>query len=204
MTEDDKKLDETEVEAVEADAEEAVAEEQPAEVDPVAKLQAENAELKERLMRALADVENMRRRSDKEKQDAAKYGITPLAREILPVADNLRRALESLPAELKEGDANIKNLVIGIEMTEQQLVEAFKKCKIEKVAGQGEKFDYKIHQAMSEAVGTGQPAGTVVQELQGGYMLHDRLLRPAMVIVAKGDVEPAAEGDDTPHVDTTA
>lgn len=161
------------------------------------KLQAENSELKDRLMRALAEVENVRRRADKERQDGQKYAVSPLAKELLPVADNLRRALDAIPAEVAQGDDQIKNMILGVEMTEKMLLDAFEKVSIQRVDPQGEKFDYKLHQAMSEAEGTGQPAGTVVQVLQAGYVLHDRLLRPAMVVVAKGDPEEVS-------VDTTA
>ena len=158
-----------------------------------AQLEAENAKLNDRLMRALADMENMRRRSEKEKQEAARYGVAPLGRELFVVADNLRRALDSLPVDMGDKDDTVKNLVIGVEMTEKQLQEAFIKCGIEKVPGLGEKFDYKIHQAVSEMANTGQPAGTIIEELQGGYRLHERLLRPAMVIVAKGEATPEVE-----------
>ena len=144
-------------------------------------------------MRALADMENMRRRSEKEKQEAARYGVAPLGRELFVVADNLRRALDSLPVDMGDKDDTVKNLVIGVEMTEKQLQEAFVKCGIEKVPGLGEKFDYKIHQAVSEMANTGQPAGAIIEELQGGYRLHERLLRPAMVIVAKGEATPEVE-----------
>ncbi|WP_259781860.1 nucleotide exchange factor GrpE [Aestuariispira ectoiniformans] len=161
------------------------------------KLQAENSELKDRLMRALAEVENVRRRADKERQDGQKYAVSPLAKELLPVADNLRRALEAIPGDLAQGDDQIKNMVMGIEMTEKQLLDAFEKVNIQRVNPQGEKFDYQLHQAMSEAEGTGQPAGTVVQVLQAGYVLADRLLRPAMVVVAKGDPEEGASVDTT-------
>lgn len=158
-----------------------------------AQLEAENAKLNDRLIRALADMENMRRRSEKEKQEAARYGVAPLGRELFVVADNLRRALDSLPVDMGDKDDTVKNLVIGVEMTEKQLQEAFIKCGIEKVPGLGEKFDYKIHQAVSEMANTGQPAGTIIEELQGGYRLHERLLRPAMVIVAKGEATPEVE-----------
>ena len=179
-------------------------EENPAapEEDPIVKLEAENAELKDRLMRALAEVENIRRRTDKERQDQSKFGVSPLAKELMPVVDNLNRALEHVPEAIREGDEQVKNFLMGIEMTEKQLVDAFSRCQIRKIDPLGEKFDYKLHQAMSEATGTDQAPGTVVQVLQSGYVLHDRLLRPAMVIVAKGD--PQSPGGETEPVDTTA
>lgn len=165
------------------------------------KLRAENAELKDRLMRSLAEVENVRRRAEKERQDQSKYGVSPLAKELLPVADNLKRALESIPAELKDGNDQVKNFVMGVEMTEKQLADALTKAGIERVHPEGEKFDYRYHQAMSEAKDTGLPNGTVVQVLQDGYVLADRLLRPAMVIVAKGEPK---QPDEVDPVDTTA
>ena len=170
--------------------------------DPLAKLQAENAELKDRLMRALAEVENVRRRADKERQDQSKFGVSPLAKELMPVVDNLGRALEHVPDALKSEDDQVKNFLMGIEMTEKQLIDAFDRCQIKKIDPMGEKFDYKLHQAMSEATGTEHAPGTIVQVLQSGYVLHDRLLRPAMVIVAKGEPEAPSGGTET--VDTTA
>ena len=188
--------------AAEGAAETAAEEAAGSEEDVLAKLQAENGELKDRLMRALAEVENVRRRAEKERQDQTKFGVSPLAKELMPVVDNLARALEHLPDSLKDGDDQVKNFLMGIEMTEKQLVDAFGKCQIQKIDPLGEKFDYKLHQAMSEATGTDQEPGTIVQVLQSGYVLHERLLRPAMVIVAKG--EPQAPSGDTEPVDTTA
>ncbi len=171
--------------------------------DPIAALAAENAELKDRLMRALAEVENVRRRGERDRQDMAKFGAQSLAKELLPAVDNLRRALDSVAPEAKEESEVLKNLLTGIEMTEKQLLDGFEKNAIQKIDPLDEKFSYERHQAISEAPGTGKPAGTIVQVLQPGYMLHDRLLRPAMVVVAKGDVAPPAE-DDHEGIDTTA
>lgn len=180
-----------------ADAPEAVVE-----ANPLEKLAAENAELKDRLMRALAEVENVRRRNDKERQDMAKFGAQSLAKELLSSVDNLRRALDSVPAEARQENDVLKNLLTGVEMTEKQILDAFEKNAIKRIDPVGEKFSYERHQAISEAPGTGKPAGTVVQVLQAGFMLHDRLLRPAMVVVAKGD--PKASEGDHDMVDTTA
>ena len=168
----------------------------------IEKLQAENSELKDRLMRALAEVENIRRRTDKEKSDMAKYAVSPLAKELMPVADNLQRALESLPEEIR-ADLNeqLETFVVGVEMTERMLQDAFSKNKIELINPQGEKFDYKLHQAMTEVPNSGQPAGTIVHVMQAGYVLNERLLRPAMVAVAKGEPE---KPDNVESVDTTA
>lgn len=172
--------------------------------DRVAALEAEVADLKDRLARALAETENVRRRADKEKQDASKFGPAALARELFPVADNLSRALAAVPDSLRNGDDQAKNFILGVEMTEKLLQDAFEKQAIKRIDPLGEKFSYEHHQAMSEAVGTGKPAGTVVQVLQVGYMLHDRLLRPAMVVVAKGEANEGDKPGDMDHVDTTA
>lgn len=166
------------------------------------KLHAENSELKDRLMRALAEVENIRRRTDKEKSDMVKFAVSPLAKELMPVADNLQRALEHIPAAIQESeDEQVKNFVVGIEMTKNMLHDAFTKNKIEFVNPEGEKFDYKLHQAMTEVENTGLPAGTVVTVMQAGYVLNERLLRPAMVAVAKGNPE---KPENVEPVDTTA
>jgi len=169
----------------------------------VEKLQAENAELKDRLMRALAEVENIRRRTDKEKGDMVKFAVSPLAKELMPVADNLQRALEHIPAAIQgSDDEQVKNFLVGIDMTKNMLQDAFAKNKIEYVNPEGEKFDYKLHQAMTEVENTGLPAGTVVTVMQAGYVLNERLLRPAMVAVAKGN--PEEKPDNVASVDTTA
>ena len=166
-------------------------------------LEAENADLKDKLMRALAEVENVRRRSEKERQDTAKFGASGLAKELLPAIDNLGRALQSVPEEMRDGDDSVKNLVLGVEMIEKQFVDALSRFKITRIEPTGEKYSYELHQAMSEVEGTGHPAGTVVQVLQPGYVMHERLLRPAMVIVAKGDpTKDRPEGHEP--VDTTA
>ncbi len=175
-----------------------------AEPDPLEALQAENAELKDRLMRALAEVENVRRRADKDRQDAAKYGPSGLAKELLGAIDNLGRAVQAVSEEERDANPAMKNLVVGVEMTEKQFLEALERFQIKRIDPLGEKFSYEQHQAMSEATDTGHPAGTVVQVLQAGYMMHDRLLRPAMVVVAKGD--PAGKTPPEGHepLDTTA
>ncbi|WP_420548437.1 nucleotide exchange factor GrpE [Curvivirga sp.] len=194
---------ETEATAEEVAVEENVAVTEENGFEVIEKLQAENAELKDRLMRALAEVENIRRRTDKEKTDMAKYAVSPLAKELMPVADNLQRAMESLSDEAKEAaDEQIKTFITGVEMTEKMLQDAFGKNKIEYINPEGEKFDYKLHQAMTEVENSGQPAGTVVHVMQPGYVLNERLLRPAMVAVAKGT--PEEKPDNVESVDTTA
>ena len=136
-------------------------------------------------------MENYRRRADKEREDTAKYAITGFAREMLTVADNLRRALESQPADLPE---TLKPFVAGVELTERELNAIFERAGIAKVAPEGQPFNHDLHQAIFEVEDASKPVGTVVQVLQAGYTLKDRLLRPAMVGVSKGGVTAAPPG----------
>jgi len=168
--------------------------EQGSELDLVAELEkvrAEAASLKDQLLRALAETENTRRRVQREREDSARYAVAPLAKEILPVADNLARALAAVPKEALAQDEALRNLVEGIAATERQLQAALERSNIKLVDPLGEKFDSHHHQAMFEVPSPDKPSGTVVQVLQPGYVLHDRLLRPALVGVAKGG--PKAE-----------
>jgi len=166
--------------------------------DAVAELEAEVARLTDQHLRALAEQENLRRRAAREREDAVKYAATGFARDLLTVADNLRRALDSLPEEQVKDEA-IRNVLTGVEATERELLGVFERHGIKPVAPLGDKFDHNLHQAIFEVPGTGKPAGTVVQVLQPGYVLNDRLLRPAMVGVAKGDGASAtAEAEAKP------
>ena len=159
------------------------------------KLIAENAAMKDQLLRALAEAENTRRRTQRDREDFAKYSAAPLAKDILPVADNLARALAAVPKEALDNDEALKNLVEGIAATERQLQSALERHNIKRIDPEGEKFDSHRHQAMFEVPGTDKPGGTVVQVLQSGYILHDRLLRPALVGVAKGGSGGAARSE---------
>lgn len=159
--------------------------------------EAEAAEAKDRLLRALAEMENVRRRAQREREDAAKYGATNFAKDLLSVADNLRRALDSLP-EAQATDELTRTLLQGVAATERELLAAFERHGIRRIDPQGERFDHNLHQAIFEVENAGQPAGTIVQVLQPGYVMHDRLLRPAMVGVAKGEGKPP----ETQRVDT--
>ena len=161
-----------------------------------AAVEAELSESKDRLLRALAETENVRRRAERERADAAKYGAANFAKDLLNVADNLRRALDSV-GEGQAGDEIIRNLLQGVAATERELLAAFERHGIRRIDPAGERFDHNYHQAMFEAENTGQPAGTVVQVLQPGYVMHDRLLRPALVGVAKGD----GKAPEPPHID---
>ncbi len=166
-------------------------------------LESEIAALKDQLLRTLADGENLRRRTEREKTDMSKYAITSFARQIVSVADNLTRALESVAEEARNGDEELNNLYVGIEMTEKELQNSFEQFHIKVVDSIGQKFDHNLHQAMFEVEDPNQPSGLVVQEMQKGYVLHDRLLRPAMVGVSKGgpkmeDVDEAESSTQSP------
>ncbi|MBO0332865.1 nucleotide exchange factor GrpE [Sneathiella sp. CAU 1612] len=166
-------------------AQETGAPEESGEVDIIAQKDAEIADLKDKLLRAMADVENMRRRAEREKQDAHTYGVTKFARDILGVADNLRRAIESIPDSARE-NADVKNVLPGIEMTESELLNTLEKHQIRKIDPMGEKFNPNLHQAMYEIEDPSVEPGTVLQVTQAGFVIADRLLRPAMVGVSKG------------------
>ena len=176
-------------------------------------LQEEIAGLKDKLLRAVAEAENVRRRAEKERSDAAKFGISSFARDLMAVADNFRRALDSVTPEAREsGGEALANLASGIEMTERELLNAFERNGITQVEPQqGDRFDPNYHQAIAEIPVTDQPSGTVVHISQIGYVLDDRLLRPAMVTVAKnsggdpnGDEGGSGEsGDPGGTVNTT-
>ena len=150
----------------------------------MAALEAELAEQKDRLLRALSETENVRRRSQREREDASKYAVAGFAKELLSVADNLRRALDSLPAE-EAKDPRTVSLLEGVEATERELLGVFERNGVRRIDPDGERFDHNFHQAIFEAERPGRPAGTIIEVLQPGYVLHDRLLRPAMVGVAK-------------------
>jgi molecular chaperone GrpE len=188
-----------------------------------AELEAELADAKDRLLRALAETENLRRRAMRDLEEAHKYAITNFARELLEVADNLSRALDAVPARARDEIEFVKNLADGIAITEKALLTSFERHQIAKVTPEiGEKFDHNRHQAMFEVETPEQPPGTVAQVLQPGYTIAERLLRPALVGVAKapgakpsgpdgdgGAKRPAEDEDDasaqaSERLDTTA
>ena len=162
------------------------------------------ADLKDKLLRALADLENTRRRATREVADTRKYAASGLAKELLNVSDNLRRALETVTEKMREGDDGVKNLVLGIEMVEKEMLSAFERQAITRLYPLGEPFDHNFHQAMYEKEDTGYPAGTVAEVMQAGYVIHDRLLRPAMVAVSKGGGVLEEAPLEIDPVDTTA
>ena len=171
-----------------------------AQADPFAvveKLSAENGELKDRLLRSLAEMENLRRRTEREVADARAYGVTNLARDILTVADNLARALDSVPAEAREAaDAALKALIEGVELTERDLHAALGRHGVTKLSPQGEKFDPNFHQAMYQAPNSDLPAGAVAEVIQDGWKIGERVLRPALVGVATGGPKAAPKSDE--------
>lgn len=162
----------------------------------LAQAQAEAAELRDKWMRAVAEAENTRRRAQREAEESKKYAIAGFARELVNVADNLHRALASVDAGRVQDDVT-RNLLAGVEATERELLAVFERNGMRRIDPRGQKFDHNLHQAVFETESPGQPAGTVTEVMQVGWTLHDRLLRPAMVGVAKG--APAPE-----RVDTTA
>ena len=163
----------------------------------VAELEGEVAALKDQLLRALAETENTRRRAERDREEAAKYGVAGFARDMLNVADNLARAIEAVPAEAREEDARLQSLSEGVEMTMRELATALERHGIKRIDPTGEPFDHNFHQAMFEVDDAEQTPGTVATVLQPGYVIHDRLLRPAMVGVVK-------KRSETPRVDTRA
>jgi molecular chaperone GrpE len=157
-------------------------------------LSKENADYKDRLLRTLAEMENLRRRTEREIADSRAYGISAFARDILAVADNMDRALGALDKELREKvDAGTKALLDGVELTERELLKVLEKHGVKKFEPLGEKFDPNLHQAMYEVPDPSRPAGTVAQVVQPGYMIGERMLRPALVGIAKGGPKLAAE-----------
>lgn len=154
--------------------------------DPLAAAQREAGEARDRALRALAELENYRRRADKERQDTAKYAVAAFARDVLPVVDNLRRGLDSVTAEARKAEPTLESLACGVELTERELLTAFERHGIVRIDPKGEAFDPNLHQAMMEVEDASVASGTVVLVMQAGYTLHDRLLRPALVGVAKG------------------
>ena len=161
--------------------------------DQVQALMAESADLKERLLRALADTENLRKRSEREKAEASLYAATSFARDLLSVADSLDRALQSVPEEGRDKlDEATRNLLAGIEVTHKELLNVFSRYGINRIEPMGEKFDPHFHQAMFEVPDASAQPGTVVQLMQAGYTIGERCLRPALVGVAKAPAEGQA------------
>ena len=169
----------------------------------IAQLRAEIAELKDRALRALAEVENTRRRAEREKKDASLYAVTAFARDMLQVADNFARAVQACPAEVREQAApQLKAVIEGVEVTDRQLMATLERHGIRQIDTSSGRFDPNLHQAIAEVPGRGKPAGSIVDVVQIGYQIGDRLLRPAMVTVARH--EGNAERDTGTKLDTEA
>ena len=161
-------------------------------IDPVEALRTENAELKDRVLRTIAEMENLRKRTERDVADTRAYAITGFARDMLSATDALARALVMLPPEARESDdPTVKSLIEGIEMTEREMQRLLAKHGVTPIEADGQKFDPHKHQAMFEVPDPTTPEGTVVQVVQAGFAIGDRVLRPAMVGVAKGGAKPA-------------
>lgn len=159
------------------------------EPDPFAvlqKLQEENADLKDKLLRTLADMENLRRRTEKEVADAKTYGVTSFARDMLTFVDNLRRSIDNVPAELRAAGAPAATLVEGLELTERDFLSRLARHGVKKLEPQGAKFDPNKHEALFEVPDESVPNGTVVQVVEDGYAIGERVLRPAKVGISRG------------------
>jgi molecular chaperone GrpE len=162
------------------------------ETDPMQALARDAAQSKDKLLRALAEMENLRRRTEREVADVRQYGTASFARDVLAIADNLQRALDAVGPELRRlADPAVKALIDGVELTERELLKALEKNGVRRFEPQGERFDPNVHQAMFELADPSVPAGTVAQVVQPGYMIGERVLRPALVAVAKGGPKPA-------------
>ena len=175
-----------------------------------AELEAQLEEAKKERLLALAEAENASRRADKRVADNAKYAVSNICRALLQVADNLGRALLAAPADQRERNEALKNLAMGVELTEKELLTVLDNNGVRKVIALDQPFDANFHNAVQEVENPSVPTGTVVQVFQDGYIIHDRLLRPAMVVVSRGGPKLAAAEDDTgdenpdPGVNTTA
>jgi molecular chaperone GrpE len=166
---------------------EAVKEAAAGEPDALELLKAENTELRDRYLRLAAEMDNLRRRTEREVKDAKSYAVAGFARDMLAVSDNLRRAIDAIPPEVKAAaDAGLTTLIEGVEMTERSMLSALERHGVRKLEPVGQKFDPNFHQAMFEVPNTEVPNNTVVQVVQAGFSIGERVLRPAMVGVAKG------------------
>ena len=170
------------------------------EPDPLELAKAEAADMRDRYLRLAAEMDNLRRRTARDVKDAKSYSVAGFARDMLAVSDNLRRALDAIPTEAREsGDAGFNALIEGVEMTERAMLSALERHGVQKLEPVGQKFDPNFHQAMFEVPNTEVPNNTVVQVVQAGYTIGERVLRPAMVGVAKGGPKIVA-AEETPAV----
>lgn len=179
---------------------EAVKEAAAGEPDALELLKAENTELRDRYLRLAAEMDNLRRRTEREVKDAKSYSVAGFARDMLAVSDNLRRAIDAIPPEARAAaDAGLMTLIEGVEMTERSMLSALERHGVRKLEPVGQKFDPNFHQAMFEIPNADVPNNTVLQVVQAGYVIGDRVLRPAMVGVSKGGPKVVAgENGDAP------
>ena len=157
----------------------------------IAALNERAAEAHDKMLRALADADNTRRRADRDRQDTAKFSVANFARDLLTVSDNLRRALNAIPADQRNGNEQLKTIYEGVEATERELLRIFEKNSIKKIEPLNQKFDPNLHEVIFEIPSADKAPGTVMQVVEPGYMIHERLLRPARVGVAKGGEAPS-------------
>jgi molecular chaperone GrpE len=180
--------------------EENTAAEEPQADDPLAAAMRESAELKDKVLRTLAEMENLRRRTEREVGDARIYGIATFARDVLGIADNMQRALDAAQQELSGStDPGVKTLLEGVELTERELLKTLEKNGVKRFDPQGERFDPNLHQAMYEVPDPSVPSGMVMQVIQPGYMIGERMLRPALVAVSKGGAKPSPANENQPN-----
>jgi molecular chaperone GrpE len=175
----------------------------------LAAAKAEVADLKDRLLRAHAEMDNMRKRAERERSDTQKYAVSKFAADVLSVGDNIQRAIDAVPAQAAEQDPALKSFLDGVTLTERELVNVLERHGIRRMNALGEIFNPHLHQAMMEVQNPEAPTGTVLQVLQAGYTIEDRVLRPAMAVIAKGGPKadaasstataaPEAANDDGP------
>jgi molecular chaperone GrpE len=196
MADEDKKLDQEPAAEAEAGANGAPGSEVGGEAD-VATLEGRIADLTDRLLRAHADMDNLRKRTERDKEDMAKYAISKFAREVLSIGDNLQRAIAAVPAGAAEEDPALKALVDGVSMTEREFLNVLERHGVRRLDPEGQPFNPHQHQAMIEVENREVAPGTVVQVYEPGYILEDRVLRPAMVVVAKGGAKPGKDEPST-------
>lgn len=171
---------------------------EPHPADVIQALNAENVELKDKLLRAHAEADNIRKRGEREREDTRLYAVTRFARDVLGVADNFERAMAALPPEkLEAADPQVRGVIEGVQATERQLLATLAQHGVKAIETEGAKFDPNLHQAIAEVPGSGKPAGTIVNVMQTGYTIAGRLLRPAMVTVAKAEAGGTGETVDT-------
>ncbi|ODS01081.1 hypothetical protein AUC68_11910 [Methyloceanibacter methanicus] len=162
-------------------------------------LLAENADMRDKLLRTMADMENLRRRTEREKEDTSRYAISNFARDVLTIGDNLHRVMEHVPGEAAAKDPALKSFLEGVELTERELMKMLEKHGVTKLEPLGQRFDPNQQQAMYEVPTTEVPEGTVVQVMQAGFTIGDRVLRPALVAVSKGGPKPAPAPKPAPQ-----